>query len=123
MTYKDFGAGEDSLLNHVEVVAIITLTDDIFARFLAHTVHCIENNIQLIGVQGVEHKGLIKAVLQRFLDFICLGVHWRLEIFLFVPIAECLCGHRLTGTLFHGSNWLALDKIGNFIIFLRANWV
>ena len=51
-TYENLRAGEDTFLNDVEVVAIITLFDDCLASSESSRVHGSEHNLEFLWVQS-----------------------------------------------------------------------
>jgi hypothetical protein len=86
------GTGKNTVFHHVKVVAIITLLNNVVARFGIHEIHRIQDRLLIFGVQGVEHEVLFHSLSQGSLLCECLLVYWW-RVRLVVKLAEHLSGH------------------------------
>lgn len=89
-TYKDFGTGKDSTFHDVEIVSLVTLSDNKLACLLCHVLHRHQYDFKLLRIQAGEHEGLFETLLKGFLQLRSLRVDGGLEVALFVPGAEDL---------------------------------
>ena len=97
-------------------MTIVSFLDHGIASFLAHFLHSTKDDLQLVWVQSVEHKCLVKPFVKGFEDRVRFRVEWRLKVFFFVPLAESFGRNaRSRSTL---DNRLWLYNLMNFLVFL-----
>ena len=95
-TYKDLGTSELASLDNIEVVTIVTLSDDLVPCVLADLLHGAKHDFKLFWVQVGEHECLRKFGLESLQCIVTLLIEWRLELLLFVPVAKGLGTDRLS---------------------------
>ena len=60
-TYQNFGAGELSSFDDVEIVTVVSLLDHLLASLESDLLNGPDDDVELRRIQGAEHEGLAEA--------------------------------------------------------------
>ena len=87
VAFEDLGAKEATLLQDVHAVTDVTLLDDQGACGCLHLTDGIDDDIELMFIESVEHESLQQPFSQTDFGLFTLSDYWCLEIALFVPLS------------------------------------
>lgn len=88
---NDFGTLERASVQDVHAVTLIALGNDSLSIVDLYLLDGIEDDIELLLIQSIEHESLQELGLQLVLDLCRFGEDGRSEIFLSVISSEDLC--------------------------------